>query len=108
MQYVKELTNNRIILGAGTVYSSIGKLEGDCLIDTVREEDRRKIYRITDEGMMILREEALVALIIPLVFYSETLSSSDIFQLWLAIAFFSVLTLVLGWIMLRINKNRDL
>jgi DNA-binding PadR family transcriptional regulator len=58
MQHVKELTGGRVVLGAGTVYSSLGKLEGDGLIDAVAEEDRRKIYKITSVGSAILREEA--------------------------------------------------
>ena len=57
MQHVKELTQGRIILGAGTVYSSLGKLESDGLIKGVREEARRKIYVITSIGSDILREE---------------------------------------------------
>jgi DNA-binding PadR family transcriptional regulator len=59
MQRVKELTQGRIILGAGTVYSSLGKLEGDGLIEGVREEGRRKIYIITPVGSKILHEEAV-------------------------------------------------
>jgi len=58
MQHVKDLTDGRVVLGAGTVYSSLGKLEGDGLIETVSEEDRRKIYMITSVGSAILREEA--------------------------------------------------
>jgi DNA-binding PadR family transcriptional regulator len=57
MQYVKELTKGRIVLGAGTVYSSLGKLESDKLIESIREEERRKIYIITPLGREILREE---------------------------------------------------
>lgn len=57
MQFVKELTKGRIVLGAGTVYSSIGKLEGDGLIQSVSEENRRKTYLITGQGEQILREE---------------------------------------------------
>jgi DNA-binding PadR family transcriptional regulator len=59
MQHVKELTQGRIILGAGTVYSSLGKLEGDGLIKGVREEARRKIYTIAPVGREILREEVV-------------------------------------------------
>ena len=59
MQCVKELTQGRIILGAGTVYSSLGKLESDGLIKGVREEARRKIYAITTVGSEILREEVV-------------------------------------------------
>lgn len=58
MQHVKELTRGRILLGAGTVYSSLGKLEGDGLIEGIREEERRKIYAITSLGIQILHEEA--------------------------------------------------
>jgi len=58
MQHVKELTKGRIVLGAGTVYSSLGKLESDGLIEGIREEERRKIYAITPLGTQILREEA--------------------------------------------------
>jgi DNA-binding PadR family transcriptional regulator len=58
MQRVKELTRGRIILGAGTIYSSLGKLESDELIESVREDGRRKIYTITSIGSEILHEEA--------------------------------------------------
>ncbi len=58
MQHVKELTEGRIVLGAGTIYQSIGKLESDALIRAVREEDRKKIYAITPLGAQILNEEA--------------------------------------------------
>ena len=58
MQHVKELTKGRIILGAGTVYSSLGKLDIDGLIEGIREEERRKIYIITPLGNQILHEEA--------------------------------------------------
>ncbi len=57
MQQVKELTKGRIILGAGTVYSSLGKLDSDGLIEGIREEERRKIYIITTLGNQILQEE---------------------------------------------------
>lgn len=58
MQHVKDLTNNRITLGAGTIYQSLGKLEGDGLIIPVKEIDRKKIYVISDIGEQILKEEA--------------------------------------------------
>lgn len=58
MQHVKELTKERITLGAGTIYQSIGKLEGDGLIRQIREEDRKKIYEITGTGTQILKIEA--------------------------------------------------
>ena len=58
MQQVKALTNDRVAMGAGTIYQSIGKLEGDGLIVPIKEEDRKKIYAITDMGTLVLRIEA--------------------------------------------------
>ncbi len=59
MLHVKELTKGRIVLGAGTIYQSIGKLETDGLIRAVREEDRKKLYAITPLGTQVLDEEAV-------------------------------------------------
>ena len=51
------MTKERITLGAGTIYQSLGKLENDGLIIQVKEIDRKKIYVITDMGKQILLEE---------------------------------------------------
>lgn len=58
MLHVKELTGGRIVLGAGTVYQSLRKLENDGLIIPEDATDRKKTYRITDAGRQILLEEA--------------------------------------------------
>ncbi len=58
MQHVKELTKNRIVLGAGTIYQSLNKLESDGLIVSTKEVERKKLYIITDVGKLILKEEA--------------------------------------------------
>ena len=58
MQHVKELTHDRIVLGAGTIYQSLSKLEEDGLIVSLKEEDRKKLYLITETGKRILKEEA--------------------------------------------------
>ena len=57
MLYVKEITKDRITLGAGTIYQSLGKLDSDGLIVPVEEIDRKKIYVITETGKQILKEE---------------------------------------------------
>ncbi len=57
MQHVKDLTKGRVTLGAGTLYQSLGKLEGDGLIASTKEEDRKKYYRITGTGKLVLDEE---------------------------------------------------
>jgi DNA-binding PadR family transcriptional regulator len=58
MQHVKELTGGRIVLGAGTIYQSLGKLETGGLIYPTRETERKKLYLITKIGEQILIEEA--------------------------------------------------
>lgn len=59
MQYVSNLTNGRIVMGAGTIYQSISKLLRDGLISATEEKDRQKKYRITKTGLAILKEEAV-------------------------------------------------
>ena len=56
-QKVKEITDNEVILGPGTMYGSLSKMEKDGLIQFVCEEDKRKIYQITDLGTEVLELE---------------------------------------------------
>lgn len=58
MRHVEELTEGRIVLGAGTVYTSLGKLEADGLVTVTSREDRRTNYLITPRGVEVLRLEA--------------------------------------------------
>ena len=57
VQAVKEMTGGEIILTPGTMYGSLSKMERDGLICFVREEDKRKIYSITDLGTEVLEIE---------------------------------------------------
>ena len=57
VQTVKELTDSEIILSPGTKYGSLSKMEKDGLITFVREEDKRKIYQITELGEEVLNLE---------------------------------------------------
>jgi DNA-binding PadR family transcriptional regulator len=54
VQMVREMTNEEIILAPGTMYGSLSKMEKDGLIRFVREEEKRKIYVITDLGTEVL------------------------------------------------------
>ncbi len=53
----EELTGGQIKLSPGTLYGSLSKMEKDGLIEFVREEDKRKIYRITPLGTQVLELE---------------------------------------------------
>lgn len=57
VQRVEKLTEGAIKLTPGTMYGSLAKMEKDGLIRFVREEDKRKIYEITDLGSEVLRLE---------------------------------------------------
>jgi len=57
VQQVKKLTNGEINISPGTLYGSLSKMEKDGLIRFIREEEKRKIYCITDLGKEILELE---------------------------------------------------
>lgn len=45
-------------LGPGTLYTALQRLEADGLIEPIASEDRRRPYRITPQGLRLLREHA--------------------------------------------------
>ena len=57
VQIVDRLTDGAIRLAPGTMYGSLSKMEKDGVIHFVREEDKRKIYEITELGREILAIE---------------------------------------------------
>ena len=54
---VEKMTDGKIRLAPGTMYGSLSKMEKDKVIKFVREEDKRKIYEITELGNEILQLE---------------------------------------------------
>ncbi|MBR5798793.1 MAG: PadR family transcriptional regulator [Lachnospiraceae bacterium] len=57
MKFVRELTNERLKMGTGTLYTMLGRLVEDKMISVVTEEDGKKTYQITDDGKAILLME---------------------------------------------------
>lgn len=57
VQTVERLTDGAIRLAPGTMYGSLSKMEKDGLIRFMREEEKRKIYQITDLGLEVLQIE---------------------------------------------------
>ena len=57
MQFVEETTKGRIKIGPGTMYGTLSKLENEQLIVQEREEDRKKIYKLSEKGLMVLALE---------------------------------------------------
>lgn len=54
---VEALTDGAVVITPGTLYGSLSKMEKDGLISFVREEQKRKIYVITDLGREVLALE---------------------------------------------------
>ena len=57
VQKVEEMTQGEIRISPGPLYGSLSKMEKDKLIEFVREEEKRKIYCITDLGKEVLELE---------------------------------------------------
>ena len=53
-QNVKKMTNGAVVISPGTMYGTLSKMEKDGLISFIREEEKRKLYHITDLGRDIL------------------------------------------------------
>ena len=54
---VEELTDGEIRISPGTMYGSLSKMEKDGLIEFVREEEKRRLYRLTGLGEELLALE---------------------------------------------------
>lgn len=50
----ERLTGGEVKISPGTLYGSLSKMEKDGLIRFIREEENRKIYRITELGNQVL------------------------------------------------------
>ncbi len=57
VQRVLELTEGEIRISPGTMYGSLSKMERDGVIRFIREEEKRKIYQITELGRQVLALE---------------------------------------------------
>lgn len=57
MQFTSTLTEGRIQMGTGTLYTMLGRLVEDGLITIVANEKGKKTYRITEDGDELLRLE---------------------------------------------------
>ena len=57
MQYVEWLTEGRVKVGPGTLYSLLSRFEDDKYIEMVSEDDNKKVYIITSLGAEVLDDE---------------------------------------------------
>lgn len=57
MQYIDWLTEGRVKVGPGTLYSLLSRFEEDSYIEMVSEDDNKKTYIIKKLGEEVLEEE---------------------------------------------------
>lgn len=57
IQQVEKMTNLEIRIAPGTMYGSLSKMEKDGLIRFLKEEEKRKVYVITELGLEVLTLE---------------------------------------------------
>lgn len=56
MQKVEVMSESTVKIGPGTLYGAFSTLETEGMIVKVGEEDRRKLYAITEKGKQVLKE----------------------------------------------------
>ncbi len=57
MEKVSQISNNRVTVGPGTLYTMLSKFEQHKIIKMTKEENRKKWYIITDSGKQMLQDE---------------------------------------------------
>lgn len=57
MQHINTMTKGRIQIGAGTLYTLLGRFEEEKFILRLPDDGRKKIYQLTDMGHDILQNE---------------------------------------------------
>ncbi|WP_233539007.1 PadR family transcriptional regulator [Planococcus halotolerans] len=57
VKHVEEITTGRLVLGSGTVYGTLTKMQKDGVITVFADEHRKTVYEITDAGKELMKAE---------------------------------------------------
>ena len=76
IHHVSAITQGRVNLGVGTLYGAISLLLEKGWIETVGNDDRRKLYQITTAGKAVLKGE-ITRLSELMLLGQETLETND-------------------------------
>ena len=57
IERVREMTEGRVVIGPGTLYSLLESFQQECFIRETKVEGRRRSYRITPRGRERLDQE---------------------------------------------------
>jgi len=56
MQFIREETDGKVVIGPATMYTTLQKLQEYNLIEEVEGDDNKKVYIATEEGRRLLEE----------------------------------------------------
>ena len=56
-QFIEDRTRGRITIGPGTLYTLLSKFEEEKMIEETETIGRKRIYKITDKGRQMYRDE---------------------------------------------------
>ena len=56
---VEALTEGRLLLGSGTIYGTLTKMQRDGIIAVYADEKRKKTYEVTDIGKELMQREII-------------------------------------------------
>ncbi|MHA6259153.1 PadR family transcriptional regulator [Sporosarcina sp. CAU 1771] len=57
IKHVEELTEGRLVLGSGTIYGTLKKMQRDGIVVIFADEKRKTIYEVSDVGKVLMRNE---------------------------------------------------
>ncbi len=57
VKHVEDITAGRLVLGSGTVYGTLTKMQKDGVITVFADEQRKTVYEITDAGKELMKAE---------------------------------------------------
>lgn len=57
IKFIEEVTNGRLLLGSGTIYGTLSKMQKDGLIQHYSDEERKTLYEMTEVGKQVLGQE---------------------------------------------------
>lgn len=57
IKFVEEITDGRLVLGSGTIYGTLTKMQRDGIITVFSDEKRKKVYEVTDVGKELMQRE---------------------------------------------------
>lgn len=57
VKHVEEITEGRLVLGSGTVYGTLTKMQKDGIITVFADVDRKTVYEITSVGKKLMEVE---------------------------------------------------